>query len=254
MNPYCLLTSSTHLRDAQPLGVGGGVVEAKREIRCLVRVKSELLVAVGGAARRDLAVENIIVVHLESSVPLRSLVESDVHPYDVLGFIEVVVNAASFVSVVNIVLARPARVGVDAVVSSVFGFAAVGATAIPRRPLVKSRGVHYHSCPFSGIDEGVSGRCWSAVCFCCCWSRCIQRWDIRGRGGWRWDKGRRRGRSWSGWSCSGGDWCGRSGPCVLRTITPDVGSMQRLGVFLVPSIPLNVQVCLTKISMPVSLY
>lgn len=83
-----------------------------------------------------------IVVQFESSAPPRPSVESDVHPYNVLGFFEIVIDTASTASFDEITLARPARVRVEAVVSSVFGRASGGATTVTRRPLVKRGGFH----------------------------------------------------------------------------------------------------------------
>lgn len=81
-----------------------------------------------------------IVVQAESLNPLRPLVERDSYADDVLGVFEVILDAASTVSIDEVSLARPARVSIEVVVSSIVGRATVRAATITRRPLVKRRG------------------------------------------------------------------------------------------------------------------
>ena len=150
----------THLRDAQPLSVGRRVVKAKGYVRCFVRVEGEPLEIVRQSARLDLAVEIAVVVHVEDAGPDGSSVKCDIHRDNVLRFIEVVLDTTSPVSVDQVTLARPARVPIETVVSSVFGPATVRAAARTRRPFVEPRGFHLDGCPFGRIDEnwGRQGR------------------------------------------------------------------------------------------------
>lgn len=145
---------STHLGDAQPIRVRHGVVEAKREFSRFVRVEGKLLVAVRRAAGLNLAEEFTVIVHVQSAGSLRSLVESDVQVDDVLRLVEEVFNATPPVPFDEVTFARPARVRVEAVVSSVFGCAAVRTAARTGRPLVEGNGLNCYGCPLRGIDEG----------------------------------------------------------------------------------------------------
>lgn len=123
----------THLGDAQPhITVRVVVVETKPDLLRLVGVEEEVLVAEGRAARRYRAVVIAVVVDVQRVGPLIPLVEGDPHPDNILGLVEVVVDPAPLVVVVeDVALARPARVGVATVVARVLGFAAV--RGAPRR-------------------------------------------------------------------------------------------------------------------------
>ena len=89
--PYC----DAHLCDAQPLVADGiRVVEANLEVSRFVGVESELLEVNGRPARLNLAVEITIVVHVQSPSPLGSLVKRHLHPGNVLGVFERVLDAA----------------------------------------------------------------------------------------------------------------------------------------------------------------
>ena len=126
---------STHLRDAQPdIGVPLRVVEAKLELLSLVGVQVIRLESVRLAARRDGAVVVVVVEHVQRSGSRRTQVEGDSNLLNVLGFLEVVRDAATVIlirAVEDIPLARPARVGPYIVIPSVFGYAAVRAAATP---------------------------------------------------------------------------------------------------------------------------
>lgn len=143
----------THLGDAEKLRVGPGVVEAKRNGSCFVRVEHEPLEFVRRAARLYLTEETSSVEHVKEAGPVRSAVESNVHTDNILGFVEGVLDAAYSVSVGKPTPARPARVGLETVVSSVFGRASVRAATRSRRSLVEPRGVNGHGSAFGGVDE-----------------------------------------------------------------------------------------------------
>ena len=133
----------THLRDAQPHACVGLVVgKANHNVGGFIRVQNKPLVSVGRADGLNLAVELPIVVHVERSGSLRALAKRDFHSDNVLRMFEVVLDAAPPVSFDEVALTRPARVGVETVVSSVFRPTAIGAASISGRPLVETSGVH----------------------------------------------------------------------------------------------------------------
>lgn len=145
----------THLCDAQPhVSVGLIVVKAEYEVTGFVGVQNKLLVYVRRAAGHYLSVEFTIVVHVENSDSPLAHVKSDINADNVLTFFKVVLDATPPVSFDEVTLARPTRVFIETVVSSIFGPAPVRAATVPKRPLIKRRGLHYHGGPFGRIDKG----------------------------------------------------------------------------------------------------
>ena len=149
---------STHLRDAQPdIGVPLRVVEAKLELLSLVGVQVIRLESVRLATRRDGAVVVVVVEHVQRSGSRRTQVEGDSNLLNVLGFLEVVRDAATVVLVraaENVSLARPARVGPDIVVPGVVRYATVRAAATPRRPCVVPIGLDVDPGTLARIYQG----------------------------------------------------------------------------------------------------
>ena len=98
--------------------------------------------------------------------------EGDSNLLNVLGFLEVVRDAATVVLVraaENVSLARPARVGPDIVVPGVVRYATVRAAATPRRPRVVSICLDIHPGTLARIDKGwyehvVRRSEWRCVC------------------------------------------------------------------------------------------
>lgn len=97
------------------------------------------------------------MVNVEKTGPDSSPVESDVHRDNVLPFVDVVLDAASPISVDKVALARRVRVPIETVVTTSFGPATVRAEARTRRLLVEPRDVNHHSCPFGRVDERRGG-------------------------------------------------------------------------------------------------
>ena len=147
---------ATYLGDAQPdVGVPLRIVQAKLELFSLVGVQIVRLESVRVAARRDGAVVVMVVEHVQRPGSGCTKVEGNSNLLDVLGFFEVVRDAASVVpnrAVKDITLARPARVGPDIIVSGVLGYATVRAAATPRRPCVVPISFNVNPCPLAGVD------------------------------------------------------------------------------------------------------
>lgn len=146
---------STHPCDARKFGVRDGVVEAQPYVSGFVRVKDKPLEIFRRAAGLNLTVQITIVEHVENAGPLRPPVESDVHTYDVLRLVEVVLDAARSASFYEVTAARPARERLEAAVPSGFGRASVRAAR--RRSLIKSRGFRCHRGPLACIDGAWGG-------------------------------------------------------------------------------------------------
>ena len=100
-----------------------------------------------------------VLVHVQRPRVFIPLVESYAHPDDVLRLVKVVIEPAPVVVVIveAVSLTRPARAGIEIVVSSVLGRAAVRAATVPGRPCVVPRSEHIYGGPLACIDECCGG-------------------------------------------------------------------------------------------------
>ena len=155
---YTCLSLSAHLSDAQPdVSVPLRVVEAKLDVLGLVGVEVKALVSKRRAAGLDCAVLVTVVEHVQGPGVLIPLVKGDAHPDNVLGFLEVIRDAASIVlstTLEDVSLARPARVRPEIIVPGIRRHAALWATSTARGPRVVSIGVYVDPSPVAGVDEG----------------------------------------------------------------------------------------------------
>ena len=146
-----------HLGDAQPdVRVPLRVGEAKLDVLGLVGVEVKALVSQRRAAGRDCAVLVTVVEHVQRPGVLIPFVEGDAHPDNVLGFLEVVRDAAPIVlgiAVEDVSLARPARVRRTIIVPGVGWYAALWDASAARSPRVVSIGVYVDPGPVAGVDE-----------------------------------------------------------------------------------------------------
>lgn len=118
----------SHLGEAQPhITVGRVLIKTKPERGRAVCVEEEVLVAEGCTTRSDRSDVMPVIVYVQRVRPLIPLVKRNPHPYDILRVVKVVLNPAPVVvGAEYIPLARPARVGAEAVVAGVGRFAAAG--------------------------------------------------------------------------------------------------------------------------------
>ena len=151
------LSPPAHLGDAQPdVRVPLRVIKAKLDFFGFVGVEVEALVSKRRAAGCDCAVLVTIVEHVQRPGVLIVLVEGDAHPENVLGFLEVVRDAAPVVfgiAVEDVSLAGPARVCPEIVVSGVGRYASLWATSTARGPRVVSICVYVDPGCVAGVDE-----------------------------------------------------------------------------------------------------
>ena len=97
-----------------------------------------------------------VVEHVQRPGVLIPFVEGDAHPDNVLGFLEVVRDAAPIVlgiAVEDVSLARPARVRRTIIVPGVGWYAALWDASAARSPRVVSIGVYVDPVPVAGVDE-----------------------------------------------------------------------------------------------------
>ena len=149
---------ATHLREAQPnVSVPLWVVKAKLELFSLVGVQVARLESLSLAAGRDGAVVVMVVEHVQRLGSRRTQVEGDSKLLNILGFLEVVRDAATVAlirAVEDVTLARPARVGPNIVVPGVFGYATFRDAATPGRPRVIAIRLGVDPGPLARVDEG----------------------------------------------------------------------------------------------------
>ena len=130
------------------------VGKTKDDLGGLFGAEWEALVSIRVTAGRDLAVERTVNDYVQCPIVLIPPVERDTGLDNILGVFKVVLDTTPPDSCDKVALTRPARVGSETAIPSVFGNAAVRAATIPGRPLVIRGGLGYHPCPLAHIDEG----------------------------------------------------------------------------------------------------
>ena len=101
-----------------------------------------------------------VVEHVQRTGVLIPPVKGNSHRDNVLGFLEVVRDAAALIvirAVEDIPSARPARVRQEIAIPGVGWHAAIRAAAIAGRPRVVPSGVHVDQGPVTRVDEGWDG-------------------------------------------------------------------------------------------------
>ena len=129
------------------------VGKTKDDLGGLFGAEWEALVSIRVTAGRDLAVERTVNDYVQCPIVLIPPVERDTDLDNILGVFKVVLDTTPPDSCDKVALTRPARVGSETAIPSVFGNAAVRAATRIGVSRVISSGIHHHGCLLACIDK-----------------------------------------------------------------------------------------------------